>query len=274
MGETDSKLEAKVTALRALEEIIERLRAPDGCPWDRAQTIAKMAHNILEEACEAVDAIREGRGAPTPALCEELGDLLMNILLTSRIAEDGGAFGIREVAEAILAKLVRRHPHVFRAEHVSSVEDVLRRWNAIKAEEKTGETPSVLGCLPRSLPALSAALKVGERAARVGFDWPDAGGALKKVEEELREVAEAMGIGPPAAGQSREPARIEREVGDLLFAAVNLARKSGVDPEAALRETVDRFRKRFRYIEARTDVATASLEEVEALWNEAKVDDS
>jgi tetrapyrrole methylase family protein / MazG family protein len=266
---TPDVLRAKAEAFRALEEIIERLRSPTGCPWDRAQTIEKMAPNILEEACETVDAIREGGGAPSPEVLEELGDVLMNVLLAARIAEEAGAFGIREVAEAISAKLIRRHPHVFGDERAAGVEDVLRRWNAIKAEEKKGSEgqESRLGKIPRSLPALSAAVKIGERAGAVGFDWPDAKSAFGKVEEEVREVAEALG---DADGPSKPGDELEHEVGDLLFAVANLARKAGIDPESALRSALGRFRKRFRHIEERIDVTRASLAEMEALWQAAK----
>jgi MazG family protein len=273
-GETGASIEGKVGALKALEEIVERLRGPGGCPWDREQTLEKMAPSILEEACEAVDAISDGRGAPTSQVREELGDLLLNVLLTARIAEESGGFGIKEVAESISEKLIRRHPHVFGDERVSSVSEVLARWNAIKASEKEQSKdapprpPSRLGDVPRSLPALSAALKVGNRAAAVGFDWPDARGALDKVEEEVREVGRAL---EAQAGRDDPPsAELEHELGDLLFAAVNLARKAAVDPESALRGAIRRFRSRFAYIEARTDVSRASLAEMEALWNAAK----
>jgi MazG family protein len=227
-----------------------------------------MAPNILEEACEAVDAIREGGGSPRPEILEELGDVLMNVLLAARIAEEAGAFGIREVAEAISAKLIRRHPHVFGDERAAGVEDVLRRWNAIKAEEKGEEKPeSRLGRLPRSLPALSAAVKLGERAGEVGFDWPDAASAFRKVEEEVREVAAAL----DRTGDPAKPGdELTHEVGDLLFAVANLARKAGIDPEGALRAALGRFGKRFRHIEERIDVTRASLPEMEALWQAAK----
>jgi MazG family protein len=260
-------IEAKLAALRGLEEIIERLRGPGGCPWDREQTLAKMGPNLLEEACEAVDAIEAAGGAAAPAVLEELGDILMNVLLAARIAEESGAFDIGEVARAISAKLIRRHPHVFGKERAATVEDVLKRWNAIKAEEKgsgkEADAPSRLGKVPRSMPALSAAAKLGERAASVGFDWPDARSALAKVEEEMREVAEVIDRSAPFD-------EIRHEVGDLLFAAANVARKAGVDPESALRAALDRFVRRFRYIEGRIDVSKASLDEMEALWKSAK----
>ena len=272
-----------MAALRALEEIIERLRGPDGCPWDRAQTIAKMGPNLLEEACETIDAIHQGNGRPTPAVLEELGDLLMNVLLLARIAEESGAFGLREVAEAISAKLIRRHPHVFGDERAETVDEVLTRWNAIKASEKDAEKgaarPSALGQVPRTLPALPAAVKIGERAARVGFDWPEAGLALEKVREEVDEVARALdraGAASAAQGPSGPAGpsdEVHREIGDLLLAAVNVARKARIDPEGALRSALDRFCGRFRYIEERIDVTKATLEEMEALWKAAKDDE-
>jgi MazG family protein len=273
-GQEDS-LESKVAAFRALETIIERLRGPEGCPWDREQTLEKMGPNLLEEACEAIDAIHGGQGAPTPSVLEELGDLLMNVLLTARIAEEAGGFGIREVADAISAKLIRRHPHVFGAERAATVEDVLTRWNAIKAEEKGETASSVLGQVPRSLPGLAAAVKIGQRAAKVGFDWPDASQALSKVEEEVEEVSRSLERAGAAGGgpAGNPPEEVHREIGDLLFAAASVARKAGVDPECALRSALDRFMRRFRFIEERIDVTKASLEEMEALWKAAKNDE-
>ncbi len=271
----DKELEAKLDAFRGLQEIIERLRGPGGCPWDREQTLQKMSHNLLEEACEAIDAIQDGKGTATPAVLEELGDLLMNILLASRIAEESGAFSIREVADMISAKLIRRHPHVFGDEHGASVADVLKRWNAIKAEEKGKGEGSLLARIPRSLPSLSAAFKVGKVAGQVGFDWPDASSVFEKVEEEVREVEKALG----RAGKSEQEMEgtpeedLHHEIGDLLFAVVNLARKAEVNPEEALRAAVDRFSRRFRYIEERIDVTRASLDEMEVLWNQAKTDE-
>ncbi len=239
-----------------------------------------MAPHILEEACEAIDAIEDGKGSASTALCEELGDLLMNILLAARISEESGGFSFRELAQGIAAKLVRRHPHVFGGEKVSSVEEVLTRWNSIKASEKaegsTAPAPSRLGEQPRSLPSLNAAFRVGEKAANVGFDWPDAAGALRKVEEELREVSEALDARVEAHAEANcadpeDPqARLRHEIGDLLFAAANLARKTGIEPESALRAALDRFRSRFRYIEERVDFSCASLIEMEKLWEEAK----
>jgi MazG family protein len=279
----ENRLEAKMAAMRALEEIIERLRGPDGCPWDRDQTLAKMGPNLLEETCETIDAIHQGNGDPTPAVLEELGDLLMNVLLLARIAEESGAFGLREIAEAISAKLIRRHPHVFGDERAATVEEVLTRWNAIKAEEKGAVRPSALGQVPRSLPALAAAMKIGERAARVGFDWPEAALALEKVREEVDEVSRALEQSPLRAGPhppegtagptQGPPEAVRREIGDLLLAAVNVARKAQVDPEGALRSALDRFCARFRYIEERIDVTRATLEEMEALWKAAKDDE-
>lgn len=275
-GENDDKLKGKLEAIRALQEIIERLRGPDGCPWDRAQTIPRMAPNLLEEACETVDAIERGQGEPTPAILEELGDLLMNVLLTARIAEEGGGFSIREVAEMISAKLIRRHPHVFGDERAATVEDVLKRWNAIKAEE--GEkNSSLLSRIPRSLPTLPAAVKVGKVAGDVGFDWPDAPSAFEKVEEEVQEVKRALQEAKKKNGRENgeNPSmELYHEVGDLLFASVNLARKAGIDPDRALRSAIDRFSRRFRFIEERIDVSRASLEEMEALWNQAKKNES
>ncbi len=244
-----------------------------------------MAPHILEEACEAIDAIEDGQGTPSPALREELGDLLMNILLAARISEESGGFSFREVAEEIAGKLVRRHPHVFGGEKVSSVDEVLTRWNSIKEGEKASreavspsggpaarQPHSRLGEVPRSLPALSTAFRIGEKAAKAGFDWPDAAGALRKVEEELREVSEALDRREAASpdGDIGGGSHLRHEIGDLLFAAANLARKTGIEPESALRGALDRFRSRFRYIEERVDFSRTSLGEMEKLWEEAK----
>ena len=264
-------MEAKTEAFRRLEEIVEILRGPGGCPWDREQTLSDMSRYILEEACEAVDAIQESGGRPTAAVEEELGDVLLNVLLASRIAEEEGSFGIARVADRIREKLIRRHPHVFGdaagdKPEVRGASEVLTRWNTIKEGEKkaAGERhESRLDGVPRSLPPLERAYELGRKAARAGFDWPTADGALDKIEEELAEVKAAMAHG----GKER----IAEELGDLLFAVVNLCRKLEVRPSDALRGTLTKFRARFAAIEQRfPEVEKATLEEMEAVWNEAK----
>jgi MazG family protein len=264
-------MDAKTEAFRKLEEVVEILRGPGGCPWDREQTLSDMSRYLLEEACEAVDAIQESGGRATPDVEEELGDVLLNVLLASRIAEEDGSFGIAEVADGIREKLVRRHPHVFgdaagEKSPVRSSSDVLTRWNAIKETEKaSGTRPrSRLAGVPRSLPPLERAHELGRKAARAGFDWPGPEGALEKVEEEIGEVKAAL-----AAGGNREG--IEEELGDLLFAAANLCRKLDVRPSEALRKTLAKFCARFAAIEERfPEMEKASLEEMEAVWNAAK----
>jgi MazG family protein len=245
-----------------LVAVMRRLLAPDGCPWDREQTFETLKPFVIEEAyevCEAIDA-----GSPE-ALREELGDLLLQIVFQSELARARGWFGPDDVAQAIVDKLVRRHPHVFGDAKVADADAVVRQWEEIKQKEKKGE--GALGGVPKSLPALRMALRVSEKAEGVGFDWPDLAGSRAKVEEEIREVDEALA--------SRDVSRVEGELGDLLFALVNLARKSKVDPEEALRKTTKKFIARFAHVEARLrergkTPRESTLEEMDALWEEAK----
>jgi tetrapyrrole methylase family protein/MazG family protein/ATP diphosphatase len=274
-------MNAKAEAFVRLEETVSALRGPGGCPWDRAQKLPDVSRYLIEEASEVADAIDEAQGRPLASVMEELGDLLMNILLASRIAEDEGAFDVAEVADAIREKLIRRHPHVFGVEGkpavpLSGVSEVLTTWNAIKAQEEkarkpagTGRPPSRLDGVPRSLPPLDRAFELGRKAAKAGFDWPDASGAFEKVREELDEVRRQMDLHSAAPGAAG-PALAE-ELGDLLFAAVNLCRKLEVRPEAALRGTLRKFCERFHAIEERyPEMERASLEEMESVWQEAK----
>src|SRR5262245_1972979 len=233
--------------------VVFRLRDEDGCPWDRSQSLDSMAQNLLEEAAETHEAIA---GGADPQVCEELGDTLMNVLLMARIAEQEGRFGLADVAAGIAEKLVRRHPHVFGDRRAADVEQALQSWNEAKAEEKRAAAAarrSVLDGVPEALPALLAALRTGEKAAGVGFDWPDAAGALQKLEEEvaeLREAAAGARAADPAdaAAQAALRAAVEEELGDALFSAVNVARKHGIDPELALRRAIGKFRRRFAVI--------------------------
>jgi MazG family protein len=250
--------------LARLIDIVARLRAPDGCPWDREQTEASMAPHLLEEAFEAVDALQSG---DAPASREELGDVLMNVLMIAQIAGEHGRYDLEQVAEAIADKLVRRHPHVFGDVAADDAAQVLRNWEAIKQQEKSdadGEPRSVLAGVPAALPALLRAFRIGEKAARVGFDWPDREGPREKVDEELAELDAALAAG--------DEGRIGAELGDLLFAVVNVARHAGVNPEMALRAMLDRFVQRFRWVEQQLGarLREASLDEKEALWQEAK----
>lgn len=248
--------------LHRLLQIITQLRAPGGCPWDREQTEVSMAPHLLEEAYEAIDAIQQGQ---PDASCEELGDVLMNVLMIAQIAAEGGRYNAEDVARGISDKLVRRHPHVFGDASAEDAEAVVTNWERIKREEKGGDVPrGALAGVPANLPALLQATRIGEKAARAGFDWPDLAGPRGKIDEELGELDEAVASGDAGA--------IERELGDVLFSLVNLARHTGVNPEMALRGTNERFRSRFGRVEAElgSRLADASLEEMEAIWQAAK----
>lgn len=231
----DDRLDAFVHLLR----IVDRLRDPGGCPWDRDQTLESTAPHLLEEAYEVADAMARGdRGA----IAGELGDLLMNVLLSCRIAQDANSFSLREVASAIADKLVRRHPHVFGDGKATGVEQVLANWEEIKRAERAQDAdPSVLAGVPAALPALLRAYRMGEKAARVGFRWQDGRGAWTKLEEELGELSAAL--------TTTDADRIDEELGDVLFAVVNVARHAGVNPETALRRAATRFSDRFRVLE-------------------------
>jgi len=258
-------MDPRLTAIERLVTIVDTLRGPDGCPWDRAQTLGNLARYIEEESSEVVDAIEDAGGTASPGVCEELGDLLMNIVLAARIAEEGGGFSLGTVAGQVADKLVRRHPHVFGDASATTVDEVLDRWNAIKAEEKASlaaAPPSRLDGVPRSLQPLERAYELGKKAAKAGFDWPDAAGALDKLREETHEVSEVLGAGRQ---------RLEAELGDLLFAAVNLCRKCDVRPSAALRRTLERFRRRFHHVEMRyPNMETVPLADLESAWQAAK----
>jgi tetrapyrrole methylase family protein/MazG family protein/ATP diphosphatase len=249
-------------SLPRLVEIMQRLLGPDGCPWDREQTLETLRPYVVEEAHEVVDAID---GGSPDDLREELGDLLLQIVFQSELARARGWFGPDDVVSAICEKLVRRHPHVFGDAQVSGTAEVLQNWEAIKAQEKAGR--GVLDGVPKALPALLRAMRVGEKAARVGFDWPDLAGARAKVEEELAELDEAI------RGNERE--HIEHELGDVLFALVSVARKLDVDPEAALRGTLERFGQRVRRVETTVqargqELTSLDAEALDALWQQAK----
>ncbi len=252
---------------QTLVEIMARLRAPDGCPWDREQTFDTIKPYLLEETYEVMDAI-DSRA--WKELAAELGDLLLQAVFFSQMTAEENLFGIEEALDAINQKLVRRHPHVFGGETARDAGDVRRIWSEVKAEEKKqrGEAQSgLLGSVPRALPALVEAQQLTSRAAHVGFDWDAPEPVLEKMHEELAEFEEAR------RNASRE--ELEGELGDLLFVLVNLARFVKVDPEQALRKTNAKFRERFRYIEQRLSErgkspAEASLEEMDALWQEAK----
>jgi MazG family protein len=242
--------------------IMARLRAPGGCPWDREQTFDTIKPYLLEEAYEVFDAIDQ---RDWPGLAEELGDLMLQAVFFAQMASEEGTFRIDDSLDAIAEKLIRRHPHVFADGTAKTPDDVKRRWDEIKADEKkaTGKSPQgLLDSVPRNLPALVEAQQISSKAAAVGFDWEHPGQVLDKLDEELRELA--------AARENGTPAEVEGEIGDLLFVLVNLARLLKVDPEQALRKTNAKFRKRFAHVEKHAALPGATLDQMEALWQEAK----
>lgn len=262
-------------AMQGLVETIWRLRQPDGCPWDRKQTHASIAKNMIEEAYEAVDCIEEN---DTEHLREELGDVLMQVVLHAQIAADAGAFTMEDIANDINAKLIRRHPHVFGEADAGSADEVLALWDSVKLAEKAakdecavdaGERPEgLLEGVPRSLPALMQAQKVSRKAAALGFEWESTAAVWEKVAEERAEY------------EREEPGSAEREMefGDLLFALVNVARKDGIDAESALRASTAKFRSRWEAMEAEAyerGVALDGLSTVELndLWDRVKADE-
>jgi len=247
-------------SLERLTGIMSTLRQPGGCPWDREQTPASLKPYVIEEAYEVIEAVD---GGDPRKLCEELGDLLLQVVFQAQIAAERGEFDIEDVIRGISDKLVHRHPHVFGDARLTTAAEVTHHWEALKREEKGGRV-SILEGVPRNMPALAYSQALQERAARVGFDWPDVEGVVEKVAEEARELKEA------AATE-----RKAEEFGDLLFALVNLARRTGIDAEDALRRTGQRFKARFGYLEGAcrersVPVDSLSLEEMDRLWEEAK----
>jgi MazG family protein len=259
-----------------LVEIMRALRAPDGCPWDREQTLASLRPFVLEETYELLDAIEQG----TPeSLREELGDYLYEAVFLAQISEESGDFTIADAIDAICDKLVRRHPHVFaRAadEEAITSEQVIERWETMKARERAGEADgtarprTTLSGVPKTLPSLLRAYEISARAAAVGFDWARPVDVLDKIEEEVAEVRTEVESGATGA-----LSRAEEEMGDLLFAITNLSRKLGIEPEAALRRANDKFTRRFDAMERAfkqrgTALGEATLEEMEAEWQRVK----
>ncbi len=235
-------------SLQRLKSIIDTLRSPGGCPWDLEQTPESLRPFLLEEAHEVAQAIEEG---DSEHICEELGDLLMNIFLQARIGEEENTFSLNDVAENISDKLIRRHPHVFGDADAADPEAVRRQWEEIKQP------------LPASLPALCRADRVGQMVAKVGFDWPDSTGAMEKVKEELDELHEAVAKGVPE--------EIEHEIGDILFAVSSVARKVGVDPEVALSRSLSRFEERFKVVDQKLgERESAPLDQLEEWYLEGK----
>ena len=257
-----TETERERSAFAELVEVCRRLRSPGGCPWDRDQTLGSMTPYLAEEAAESAEAIAAG---DHEKIAEELGDLGFLVIFCLELLRENGGPGISEALERAAQKLIRRHPHVYGDADVADGHAAYRQWQEIKQDEQG--TASLLGDQPRGLPALVAAYRMQEKAGAVGFDWPAASGALGKVREELAEIEQEL-------GGDTTPA-LAREIGDLLFAIVNLARHLRVDPERELRAASRRFRDRFHHIERRlaergSTPSRASLEEMDALWEEAK----
>jgi MazG family protein len=262
---------SKQTSFEHFVSIIDRLRSDGGCPWDREQTHLTLRQATLEEAYEVVHAIETGDASN---LKEELGDLLLHVVFHSDIARRTGEFTIDDVVASVMDKMVRRHPHIFGTVEAETSEAVLRNWEELKRQERAargaGDHASVLDAVHRHTPAVMEALALSEKAARVGFDWAKPEDVRGKIEEELNEISAAMLEPEEGRGQ-----RLEDEVGDLLFAVINLGRKLGVDAETALRGTNRKFRTRFAFVEQglRKEGRTpeqATLDEMEALWQAAK----
>jgi MazG family protein len=264
-----------------LVALMARLRSPEGCPWDREQTYDTLAPMLLEEAYEAFEAVEEAREGRPAELRDELGDLLFQIVFYAQVAAERGEFTIGDVTEAIHSKMVRRHPHVFGDAQAEDAAEVLRNWEAIKAEEKRVagkdkqiKDSSLLDGVSRKAPALMEAHQLSTKAARVGFDWQRIEDIFDKLHEEIDELRAAIQSHTESETES-DKGRVREELGDLLFAVTNIARHLQVEPEAALKSTNRKFRRRFQFIEEGLKVKgrtldAASLEEMEELWQEAK----
>jgi len=273
----ESRVRRAAAAVGRVVRLMARLRSPQGCPWDREQTHESLRPFLIEESYEVLEAIDRGDGE---ALVEELGDVLFQCVFHAQLAAESGRFDIADAANTIAGKLIRRHPHVFtrsgrpitaaekRRRGLHSPDAVLEQWERLKSQEKSdaGGRPRVLTGVPRAMPALLRAHEIGTRVASVGFDWPRAAPVLDKIDEEVRELREAV---------TQSPARAAEELGDLLFSIANLARKLGVEPESALRHANDKFTQRFDAVEAHLEargrsVHDATLDELEDAWTGIK----
>jgi MazG family protein len=258
-----------------LVEIMATLRGPNGCPWDKQQDFDSLKPMLVEEVYEVLEAIDN---KDFDGLAEELGDLLLHVIFQAHLAKEAGEFDINTVIERISGKLVRRHPHVFGNESATTPEEVIKNWEAIKAQEKaeklknrTPEQRSLLEGIPSKLPAIHEAHQISSRAARVGFDWPDIEGVFDKLQEEVSELKEVISSG----GDDKQREKLEDEIGDMLFVMVNIARYLKIDSESALKRANRKFKARFRYMEGELARQGKSLEEtplseMEALWQKAK----
>ena len=273
---SEATQETREEAFERLLGIVDRLRAPDGCPWDRKQTIESMAPHLIEEAYELLEAVECGADAD---VIEEAGDVMMVVAMICRIAEEAERFDLGDASRAIADKLVRRHPHVFGDEKITEAEEVVGRWEAIKKAEREGkaEDASALAGVPKALPALQRAQRTCEKAAAAGFAWEDARGALAKLKEEVGELeAELDGVRGSNELEGEHEARVIAELGDVLLAGAHLGRYLGVDPEGACRAAVRRFERRFRQMEGALGeggVTGRPLAELLAAWEEAKASD-
>ena len=262
-----------------LVELMQKLRSPDGCPWDREQTYATLAPMLLEEAYEAFEAVEEAREGNANELRDELGDLLFQIIFYAQVAKEQGDFSITDVTSAIHEKMVRRHPHVFADTDAADTATVLRNWEAMKQDErraagKSGREESLLDGVSSKAPALMEAHQLSTKAARVGFDWEKLEDIFTKLEEEIGELRAAIQSQASSSNEAGHT-RVREELGDLLFAATNIARHLKVEPEAALKLTNRKFRQRFGFIERKLQeqgqaFAATTLDEMEALWQKAK----
>jgi len=257
-----------LAALQELIEVVAKLRSPDsGCPWDLAQTLETLTPYVIEEAYEVVDAIKSG---DEKAIAEELGDLLLQVVLQAQIASESGQFSLKEITQGISQKLIRRHPHVFGDVSVASIDEVRQNWEQIKATEKGEPSPeeqklsAKLSRYGRTLPPLTAAMKISQKAASIGFEWENIDGVWAKFHEELGEFQQALA--------EETPARQQAELGDLLFAIIQLARWHNLDPSDALQGTNQRFVQRLQKMEAVVNrpLSDYSLDELETLWQQAK----
>ncbi len=247
-----------------LVEVVKKLRAPDGCAWDKKQTIESVKPYVLEEAYEVVEAIAEQN---TDEICEELGDLLTQIVFIAQIAYEEDSFDIKDVCKAITEKLIRRHPHVFGDIKTNDTKEILKNWEKIKILEKGEKRESVLDDIPKSLPSVIRAFKVQKRMSRVGFDWDHHTGAIDKIFEEIQELEKSV--------EEKKYSEIEEEFGDIVFSIINAARFFDVDIETALLSTTSKVEKRFRFLEQRVkqegkELEKMTLEEMDKYWNQAK----
>jgi ATP diphosphatase len=273
----EERLQHAAASLQRAAAIMARLRGPGGCPWDREQTFDSIKRHTLEETYEVFDAIER---RAWPDLKDELGDLLLQVLFYAQMAEEAGYFDLNDVAENLNAKLIRRHPHIFAGAAAVDASDVLRNWEQIKLEEKKArpvQAASMMDDVPRTMPATMEAAKLGSKAAKVGFDWPDANGLFAKMDEELGELR--------AEVDANDRGKTEEEFGDLMFTAMNLARHLQIDAESALRLSNAKFRRRFAAMESAAMESAAmesaagelrgkTMEELEALWSRAKAEET